>query len=286
MKMLVRANPQDFVSFLAQETSYQGDVTNELIIRSVEADFLCMAQRKEKNAIIHAEYQRRRDENMGRRMWEYNAATSFLTGLPVFSYAIYLWKQNNIIEPPYVIEEDGEVIHQFYYKNILLWKEKPETLLNSGLTGMLPLLPLMKGAKQARNEILDEMVAGLRNAGKDDILALGYAFAGLVYTTEGDKQWLKRRFAMFHDILESSWSYQEMIQKGIDQGELKTLRSVLIRFVEKRFPTLLPLAQQQATNLNNLVILNTAVDKLLSAQTLEQAQQILTDIKAPENTPS
>lgn len=91
---------------------------------------------------------------------------------------------------------------------------------------------------------------------------------------------------MFHDILESSWSYQEMIQKGIDQGELKTLRSVLIRFVEKRFPTLLPLAQQQATNLNNLVILNTAVDKLLSAQTLEQAQQILTDIKAPENTPS
>jgi hypothetical protein len=103
-----------------------------------------MARRKEKDAIIHAEYQRRRDENMGRRMWEYNAATSFLTGLPVFSYAIYLWKQNNIIEPPYIIEEDGEVIHRFYYKNILLWKEKPETLLQSGLTGMLPLLPLMK----------------------------------------------------------------------------------------------------------------------------------------------
>src|SRR5450631_2675315 len=144
MKMLVRANPQDFVAFLAQETSYQGDVTNELIIRSVEADFLCMARRKEKNAIVHAEYQRRRDENMGRRMWEYNAATSFLTGLPVFSYAIYLWKQNNIIEPPYIIEEDGEIIHQFYYKKILLWREKPETLLQSGLTGMLPLLPLMK----------------------------------------------------------------------------------------------------------------------------------------------
>jgi hypothetical protein len=31
MKMLVRANPQDFVAFLAQETSYQGDVANELI---------------------------------------------------------------------------------------------------------------------------------------------------------------------------------------------------------------------------------------------------------------
>lgn len=151
---------------------------------------------------------------------------------------------------------------------------------------MLPLLPLMKGAKQARNEILDEMVGGLRNAGKDDILALGYAFAGLVYDTESDKQWLKRRFAIFDDILESSWSYQEMIQKGIDQGELKTLRSVLVRLVEKRFPELLPLAQQQAAQLNNLIVLNTAVDKLLSAQTAEQARQILTDIKASANSPS
>ncbi len=82
---------------------------------------------------------------------------------------------------------------------------------------------------------------------------------------------------MFDDILESSWSYQEMVQKGIDQGELKTLRSVLTRLVEKRFPELLPLAQQQTAQLNNLIVLNTAVDKLLSAQTAEQARLILTD---------
>ena len=44
---------------------------------------------------------------------------------------------------------------------------------------------------------------------EDDILALGYTFAGLVYRIEDDKQWLKRRVAMFHDILEDSWSYQE-----------------------------------------------------------------------------
>jgi hypothetical protein len=49
---------------------------------------------------------------------------------------------------------------------------------------------------------------------------------------------------------------------------------------------LLPLAQQQAAQLNNLIVLNTAVDKLLSAQTAEQARQILTDIKASANSPS
>jgi hypothetical protein len=101
MKMLVRANPQDFVSFLTQGTSYQGNITNELIIRSVDADFLCQASRNEQDVIVHAEYQRRRDKNMGRRIWEYNVATSFLTKLPVLSFAVYLWKEKNIPTPPY-----------------------------------------------------------------------------------------------------------------------------------------------------------------------------------------
>ncbi len=110
---------------------------------------------------------------------------------------------------------------------------------------------------------------------------------------------------MFHDILESSWSYQEIVQKGVDQGlevgmkqglqkgldqgleegELKTLCSVLVRLVEKHFPELLPLAQQ-AAQLNNLVVLKVTVDKLLGAKTTEQARNILEDIKASDDAPS
>jgi flagellar biosynthesis/type III secretory pathway protein FliH len=96
---------------------------------------------------------------------------------------------------------------------------------------------------------------------------------------------------MFHDILESSWSYQEIVQKGVDQGlqkgfekgELKTLRSVLVRLVEKHFPELLPLAQQQAAQLNNLVALNATVDKLLGAKTVKQAKKILIESKTADS---
>jgi predicted transposase YdaD len=299
MKMLVRANPQDFVSFLTQETYYQGDVTNELIIRSVDADFLCQATKNAQDIIVHAEYQRRRDKNMARRLWEYNVATSFLTKLPVLSFAIYLWKEKNIATSPYKIEIDGELVHLFYYKNVFLWEETPERLLQPGFEGLLPLLPLLKGAKQTRDETIGNMVEGLRTAGKDDILALGYAFAGLVYRTEDDKEWLKRRFAMFHEILEDSWSYQEMVQKGIDvglqkgldqglqqglqkgldqgikQGELMSARSFLTRIIEKHFLPLLPLAQQKAAQLKTVDALNTTIDKLLEAQTIEQAREVL-----------
>jgi hypothetical protein len=61
---------------------------------------------------------------------------------------------------------------------------------------------------------------------------------------------------MFHDILEDSWSYQEIVQKGLDQGlqkgraqeKLLSARFFLTRIIEKHFPPLLPLAQHKAAH--------------------------------------
>ncbi len=255
MKMLVRSHPQDFVSFISQGALFQGDITSELKVRSIEADFLCKAICNDEEIVVHVEFQRHRDYTMRRRMWEYNCVTDYLTGLPVCSYVLYLRADEYIVEPPYKrVLSDGEVIHVFNYKNIFMWEVPPEVLKQPGLEGMLPLLPLTKGADEARNAVVGDMIGGLRAAGKEDMLALGYAFAGLVYEKEDDRQWLKRRFAMFHDMLEESWSYREMVEKGIDigieRGELKALRPVLIHFVETRFPELASLAQQQAERIN------------------------------------
>lgn len=305
MKMLVRAHPQDFVSFILNGAQYVGDVTNELKVRSVEADFLCKAKLDDEDVMVHGEFQRRHDGNMQRRMWEYNSATDYLTGLPVHSFALYLWKDEHIVEPIYKRVSGGEEIHRFAYKNIFFWETPPEKLLSIGLEGMLPLLPLTKGAMQARDEIVGMMINGLREAHKEDVLALGYAFAGLVYETEADQQWLKRRFQMFHDILEGSWSYREMVQKGVDigleqgiekgiekgleQGELRALnavRPVLIHFVETRFPELTSLAKQQAERINKPELLSAVLDKLFIAQTIERAKQVLMEIDKTTDMPS
>jgi hypothetical protein len=295
MKMLVRSHPQDFVSFIFQGALYQGDITNELKVRSIEADFLCKAIRNDEEIVVHVEFQRHHDYAMRRRMWEYNCVTDYLTGLPVCSFVLYLRKDDYIVEPPYKrILSDGEVIHAFNYKNIFVWEVPPEELKRPGLEGMLPLLPLAKGADEARDSTVGDMIEGLRAAGKEDMLALGYAFAGLVYEKEDDRQWLKRRFAMFHDMLEESWSYREMVEKGlnkgidigIERGELKALRPVLIRFVETRFPELASLAQQQAERINRPESLSTVLDKLFLAQSTESARQILLDIDKTTDTPS
>ncbi len=297
MKMLVRAHPQDVLSFLLRETRYVSDMTNEQIIRSVEADFLCNAVRNNQKIVVHVEFQRSRDANMNRRMWEYNIATTYLTKLPVCSFAIYLWKDKSIVEPPFVLRlVDGNVIHIFYYEAIFLWEVPSERLQQKGLEGLLPLLPLTQGAKKARDRIVNDMIEGLRAAGKEDILALGYAFAGRVYTTEADRKWLTRRFAMFEDFLEESWSYQEMVQKGVDQGieigkkqglerALNALRPTFVSIVEARFPELTALAQQQGERFTVPELLSDVIDKLLKAQTAEQARQILMQLDQVPDTP-
>ncbi len=310
MKMLARANPQDFVSLVLQGTRYVSDVTNEQIIRAVEADFLCNALRNEQEIVVHVEFQRYHDPNMSRRMWEYNIATTYLTQLPVCSFALYIWKDTSIVEPPFILRLlDGNIIHIFYYENIFLWEIPPERLQQKGLEGLLPLLPLTQGAKEARDKIVNDMIEGLRAAGKEDILALGYAFAGRVYTTKDDKKWLKRRFAMFEDFLEESWSYQEMVQKGLDKGielgkkqgieqgielgekqgiekgALNALRPTLVSVMEARFPELTNLAQQQAERFTVPELLSDVIKKLLKAQTAEQARQILMQLGQIPDTP-
>ena len=287
LRMLVRANPQDFVSLVSSGTHYLSDITQKLITRTVEADFLCKAVREGQEVVVHIEFQRSQDENMGKRMWEYNCITSFLTHLPVCSSVIYLWKESNIVEPPYKVTlVDGKVIHILYYDNIFLWEMPPEILKQKGLEGLLPLLPLTKGADKKRDVVISDMINGLRAVGKDDLLALGYTIAARVYDTEDDQRWIKRRFAMFHGPLEESWAYREIIQKGyekgIEEGELKALRPVLVRIVEGRFAELIPLAQQQVERITSPGLLNNLIDRLFTVQTSEQARQMLMEI---EQTP-
>jgi hypothetical protein len=67
---------------------------------------------------------------------------------------LFRWQKSGIRfpTPPYKIEADGKLLHLFYYENILMWEEPPEKLLQRGLEGMLPLLPLTKGARETRQE--------------------------------------------------------------------------------------------------------------------------------------
>ena len=302
MKMLVGANPQHFVSLLLSGAQFESELVTELKNRTIEADLLYVVIWNSQKVVLHVEFQRRRDANMGKRLWEYNILTTYLSGLPVCSFALYLKKDGNIVKPPYQqVLPDGEVVHLFYFRNIKLWELSAEMLKQQGLEGMLPLLPLTKGG--ARHEVVEQMIEGLAVAGKQDLLPLGYAFAALVLVSEDERNWLRKRFDMLKDILEESWAYQEMVQKGLEKGllqglqkgmeegmekgmekgmeegmekgKLEALRQAIVDVVQERFPEIAAFTKKQVDATEDLALLRRLNVKMSTARTIQEAEQAL-----------
>ena len=96
-------------------------------------------------------------------------------------------------------------------------------------------------------------------------------------------------------ILEQSWAYQEMVSrgfnkgfnkgfskgfdeghnKGFDEGHNKGFDEALMYYVRKRFPKQVELADLVRTQVADIAVLKAAYDRLIEANTDEEAQQAL-----------
>ena len=103
---------------------------------------------------------------------------------------------------------------------------------------------------------------------------------------------------MFQDILRETWVYQEIgqeffeegLEKGLEQGlekgfekgreeerkqRIQEQRQMLMSLVQIHFPDIIDLARQQAERINDPEVLRTLNLKLIAAQRLDEAKQIL-----------
>ena len=293
MKRLVQANPQDLISWIFPNAIYEGELNTELQKDPVVADLMYTMIWKGKQVGFHIEFQKKHDENMGQRVWDYNVLTSVRTRLPIYSVVLYLVKDGSIAEPPYTIElPNGEIIHHFVFRNIKLWEIPPEVLLKQNLPGLLPLLPLTQEGD--RREVVEQMVHSLEQVGNENLLALGYAFAVRMLTQEMDQLWLKEMFMSVENIFEGTWIYDEILQKGVVKGleqgvkqgikqgieqgieqELQALRATLVSFVKAHFSDQLALARQQVGLITTPSQAQECLEKLFAARTNDEVRQIL-----------
>src|SRR5579884_65185 len=281
MKTLVGTNPQHLVSLLLPGAQYESELNPQLQSHTIEADLLYTILWNGRKAILHVEFQRRGDSNMGRRLWEYNAQTSINTGLPVCSFVIYLKRDGKVVESPYkMVLPDNEVAHHFNYRTVKLWELPAEVFKQADVSGLLPLLPLTRGT--AKRELVEDMITSLDSADKNELLALGFAFAALVLTKPDDRNWLEERATMLEDILEESWFYQEMVEKGLAKGrqqglqqELQKLRKILVDITDERFPEIGQETLSQVQTLNDEDVLHRLIVKMSLAKSAQEAEQAI-----------
>lgn len=87
---------------------------------------------------------------------------------------------------------------------------------------------------------------------------------------------------MTRDILWESPIYQELVEQGREEGRIQEQREMLMRLVQLHFPELEALAKQQSDGITNPEVLPPVNFKLLAAQTVEEARQILLDVDKGE----
>lgn len=322
MKLLAQAHPEQLVRFLLKhpDVVYCGTQNTELKTRTIYPDLLYNVLVADHDALVHVEFQRRHDVTMSKRVWEYNVLANCTYGFPVYSFVLYLRPDDAIVEPPYQQRgPDGRLLHLFHFENIKLWQMQPQDLVHANLPGLLPLLPLTKDG--AQHETIEEMITLLLETGQRDLLPLGYGFAALVLDHGAEQKWLQERFGRMHEILEESWAYREImekgfavglemgikegmqqgieqgiekgIEKGIEQGmqqgeergRAEALRFSITELVNNQFPELLELTQQVVARIKSAERLRALFGSLCRSQTIQDAKVVLMKI-APSDEPS
>src|SRR6266581_9645821 len=285
MKKLVGGNPQDLVSWVIPGAQFGKQLPFELSVENIYADGLLQVSLDGKEFLAHIEFQSSYDGHIGERLLEYNVlASRQYHYIPVYSCVIYLKNHSSVPHSPFLRElPNGEEVVRFHYRSIELGKLVAGELLQTGLVGLLPLLPLTKDG--ARREVVEEMISGLISAEKTESLWIGYALASRVL--KDDLKWLKRRFTMLEDILRDTPVYQEVLaegeEKGIKEGDLRGQRQTLLDVVQERFPTNARLAKKQADAIEDPEVLRRLIVKISVVKTAKEAEQYLLNPSSTEN---
>jgi predicted transposase YdaD len=162
MRSLATRHGPDFLQwFLGEDVRFER--TEESVMVSVErrADFLASFQdQEERRQLLHAEFQLQIDENDPAkyppfRMFEYAAMACRSYGQVPIQILVLLENTAAARRIPDHFAEGGVRVS---YRVIRLWEEDPQTILDSGLTGLLPLLPLMAGSSA---DLLEESLSVL-----------------------------------------------------------------------------------------------------------------------------
>jgi predicted transposase YdaD len=284
-KRLIKSHPQDFVSWMVQGATFVEYVSGELKNWTLTTDMLMSVLVQGQEMLLHLEIQSKEDRTMAQRLLEYNVLATREHKRPVFSCVLYLRQDRRLAEPPLRWSiPSGRQTLIFDFLVFRLWEIPSEELFHKGLIGLLPLVPLTREGHQ--RETVDRMIQELIASQQLALLPLSEIIAGLVWKEKTEREWLQRRFAMYEDILEDSWVYQEILHKGLEQGinkgleqgvqqETRRLRQVIYTILQSRFPDLMQDARVQIERASQPEALQELIVKLSLAQHAQEAQQAL-----------
>jgi predicted transposase YdaD len=297
LSTLINSNPQAFLDFILSDATCLYHHRTKLKGTQRQPDAVLEVERHGQIFIVNPEFQSYWDRKMAERLLLYHVLLYCEHKLPVRSYTIALLKRAKMAPSPLLWTQPGEPPGQaverlrFSYEVIEMWEKHPEDLLRLKHVELLPLLPLTKGG--ATREIVELMFDGLAGEPYREFALIGFTFASIMFRKlkrYSDLKWLERRFRHMHDIIRESPVYEWILAEGKAEGEAKgkaegeakgkaETRQAVVGLVQERFPGLAQLAEEVVATIDNFAQLVRLTANIGSAQSVEQARQVLSDAR-------
>ncbi|MGH2507114.1 MAG: hypothetical protein ACRDHZ_06840, partial [Ktedonobacteraceae bacterium] len=205
---------------------------------------------------------------------------------PVISMVVYPFEVS-MARSPFLEILDNEEILTFNYRTVPLFKQDARTYVKQGAIQMYGMLPAMQGiSDELLLQAIDEMVQFYKEDEallRDELLCFRVLLARAQRLPETEILQVERRIRMFDPSLEQDpWVQEKLAEsemrgknKGIVEGELKEARNTVVRFIQRRFPSLTEHAKAKMLHLNQLDVINALMEQLWFAPDEYAARALL-----------
>ncbi len=267
-KAWIRAHPRDILPQLLPGVTYVDTLDVEIIRSTMRADKVFKVIYNGEDAILEIEFEAGTDGDLPSRLLIYNAVLHQEHQLPVITMVVYPFRVAVAKSPLQVSIGDSSIL-TFHFQVLQLFQLDAEQFVRNHVICMYPLLPTMQGVHHEMVKQVMEELAALYQA---DAVTLAEQFVWMSLLLERtdtipsqEKSEIERQLHMYDQLWEESPRIQQERARSRAEGELQAARTMFVKIVSARYPSLTELATQQATQIDNPAALNILAQKVVTA---------------------
>lgn len=263
-------------------------LSEDLPVSERRVDWLWRARLDEAPCVLHVEFQLRGKEDMARRMFVYGSRILAQYELPPLGVLVYLMPMKQLAQSPFSVKLPGKEILWYDFHVVRLWEVDPAPILSGELGGLLPIVPLMRGAAPEQLPALAEHVLELPSLDplqRGDMISILAAFGALRFPKIDIWDYL-RRSTMLSELIDElkedspflrqihDEAVAEGREEGREEGRLLEARAVIRELALERFSDLSDTelaAVDRIKSLERLHALRQALKTMMDAQALRRA---------------
>jgi hypothetical protein len=273
LKSLMDDQAAEMLPEILPECTLLGEQNAEIARTNLRPDLVYLIQYRDEQHILNLELQTNTDSDMAYRMLLYHVELFGKYRLPVISIVMYPF-ETSLMEPVFREKSGSETLLEFHHQVLRLWTLEAVQYIQKRVVSMYTLLPAMKGANASilLNAINEMEQKYTRTDFIRHLVRFRTILRRSMTLSTQDKQIVENHMDITYDsLLDEDPEIQERVAKAKIAGQQKAV----LDFVEVRFPTLVPVAQEQIVRLNKADELSRLMKQIALAPDENTARWVL-----------